>query len=289
MPLNLQVFKTRTLTALVFAALVVGALFWKPESFFVLLLVVAAGSWLEYYALAEKTYGIRITLPLRMTGMLLTLLGLFFAAGYILSTAPLLQFVSLQLRWIILNAIFLLVMLLPVSLQRMTPEAKSRFLFGIIYLCFSLGTLLMVRLQHEHGLVLTCGIIFSIWINDTMAYICGSLFGKTPLSAISPKKTWEGTIGGIVLAVGVVSLLGRFLPPAQSISTTQWICIALISAVTGTVGDLFESKLKRMAGVKDSGNILPGHGGFLDRFDSLLFAAPSVWLYLWIMGTGSLH
>lgn len=289
MPLNLRVFKARTLTALVFAALVLGALFWKPESFFVLLLVVATGSWLEYDALAEKTYGIRTGLPVRVAGILLTLFGLFCAAGYFLSAVPLLQTSSWQLRWILLTAFFLLIMLLPVAMQQMAQEAKARYMFGIIYIGFSLGTLMMIRARSEQGLVLTCGIVFSIWINDTMAYITGSLFGKTPLSKISPKKTWEGTIGGVVLAVLVVSLLGRFLPAARSITMQQWICIALISAVTGTLGDLFESKLKRMANVKDSGNILPGHGGFLDRFDSLLFAAPSVWLYLWLTGTGSLQ
>ncbi|HMP94516.1 MAG TPA: phosphatidate cytidylyltransferase, partial [Phnomibacter sp.] len=124
-------------------------------------------------------------------------------------------------------------------------------------------------------------IIASIWINDTMAYLVGSFIGKTPLSPISPKKTWEGTIGGIVLAVALVSGLGWAiwqLPPAPLVG------ISLTAAITGTLGDLFESKLKRRAGVKDSGQILPGHGGFLDRFDSLLFATPAVWLILLLMG-----
>ncbi|RYD79158.1 MAG: DUF92 domain-containing protein [Sphingobacteriales bacterium] len=123
-------------------------------------------------------------------------------------------------------------------------------------------------------------IIFSIWINDTMAYIVGSLIGKTPFSKISPKKTWEGTGGGAILCVIVIALLGSFIPAAKTVSTKDWIIIAALCAVFGTLGDLFESKLKRMAGVKDSGSFMPGHGGFLDRFDSLLLAAPTVWLYV---------
>lgn len=128
--------------------------------------------------------------------------------------------------------------------------------------------------------LLPCAILFSIWINDTMAYMVGSFIGKTPFSKISPKKTWEGTIGGALLCVIVIALLGYFIPAAQSISWKHWLAIAAICAVFGTLGDLLESKLKRMADVKDSGSFMPGHGGFLDRFDSLLVATPFVWLYV---------
>ena len=130
--------------------------------------------------------------------------------------------------------------------------------------------------------IYTCGIIFSIWINDTMAYIVGSLIGKTPFSKISPKKTWEGTAGGAILCVIVIGLLGYFIPAAKEIEVKHWIAIAAICAISGTAGDLLESKIKRMADVKDSGAFMPGHGGFLDRFDSLLVATPFVWLYVWL-------
>jgi phosphatidate cytidylyltransferase len=109
-----------------------------------------------------------------------------------------------------------------------------------------------------------------------MAYIVGSLIGKTPFSSISPKKTWEGTIGGAILAVAAVTLYNYF----SNDEFISALCISSITVVFGTIGDLFESKLKRLAGVKDSGSIMPGHGGFLDRFDSLLFASPFVWLYV---------
>ncbi|HEU4860974.1 MAG TPA: phosphatidate cytidylyltransferase, partial [Chitinophagaceae bacterium] len=127
-------------------------------------------------------------------------------------------------------------------------------------------------------------IIASIWINDTMAYIVGSLIGKTQLSKYSPKKTWEGTIGGIILSVVLVGFLFRQLAENDLVypfvQQKTWFIIPAIASAVGTIGDLFESRLKRMAGVKDSGNIMPGHGGFLDRFDSLLLAIPAVWLYV---------
>ena len=94
---------------------------------------------------------------------------------------------------------------------------------------------------------------------------------------ISPKKTWEGTIGGAMLAVVAVVLLGRTL---TNLSYQTLVIVSATAAITGTIGDLIESKFKRMASVKDSGHILPGHGGFFDRFDSLLLAGPSVWLML---------
>ena len=131
-----------------------------------------------------------------------------------------------------------------------------------------------------YSTIIPCAIIFSIWINDTMAYIVGSLIGKTPFSKISPKKTWEGTIGGAILCIVVIGLLGYFIPVAKDIPVKHWIAIAALCAIFGTIGDLFESKLKRMADVKDSGSFMPGHGGFLDRFDSLLIATPFVWIYV---------
>ncbi len=128
--------------------------------------------------------------------------------------------------------------------------------------------------------LIPCTIIFSIWINDTMAYIVGSFIGKTPFSSISPKKTWEGTIGGAILCVVLISLLSRLFNVSKEIPIQHFIAISLLCAVFGTLGDLLESKIKRMAGIKDSGRIMPGHGGFMDRFDSLLIAVPFVWLYV---------
>ncbi|HMJ48808.1 MAG TPA: phosphatidate cytidylyltransferase [Ferruginibacter sp.] len=134
-----------------------------------------------------------------------------------------------------------------------------------------------------YSILIPCAIVFSIWINDTMAYIVGSIAGKTPLSKISPKKTMEGTIGGIVLCIAVIAIGGSMIPLAKHINVGHWIMIAAICGIFGTIGDLIESKLKRMAHIKDSGSMMPGHGGFLDRFDSLLLATPIVWLYCKLM------
>jgi phosphatidate cytidylyltransferase len=146
-------------------------------------------------------------------------------------------------------------------------------LSGLLYITLPILLLIHLRGQDRNtilgdwGWMVPLGLILSIWINDTMAYLVGSWIGRTPLSTISPKKTWEGTIGGAVLCIAIMSLLGL-------------TAIAAIAAVFGTLGDLLESKLKRAANVKDSGAIMPGHGGFLDRFDSLLIATPFVWIYV---------
>ena len=158
---------------------------------------------------------------------------------------------------------------------------------GIIYI--SLPMVALVELYHQEetavgnqsGLTAILLLIASIWINDTMAYIVGSMIGKTPLSPVSPKKTWEGTLGGALLAVLLVG--GFSLWKLQPVSTLVAFGLPALAASLGTIGDLYESKLKRRANVKDSGSFMPGHGGFLDRFDSLLFASIPVWLLLWLV------
>lgn len=122
------------------------------------------------------------------------------------------------------------------------------------------------------------GLFFIIWIYDSMAYVTGSLLGKHKIAAkISPGKSWEGLIGGSVFAV-IMGIVNAVL--FQEINMFNWIIIAILAVIFGTLGDFFESKLKREIGIKDSGTVLPGHGGLLDRFDSLLFAAPVVFVWL---------
>jgi phosphatidate cytidylyltransferase len=171
-------------------------------------------------------------------------------------------------------------------LKKIDPiNYKTKNLLGLLYITLPVVLLIMIRTENfsagDNDLlkVIPCGIIFSIWINDTMAYIVGSFIGKNPLSKISPKKTWEGTIGGIILCVVVITLIGHF---AGYYSLQDWIAISSCCAIFGTLGDLLESKLKRMAAVKDSGDLMPGHGGFLDRFDSLLIAIPFVFAYYFL-------
>ncbi len=122
------------------------------------------------------------------------------------------------------------------------------------------------------------GLLGLVWTNDTMAYFVGSQFGKRKLfERISPKKTWEGFIGGGICTVLVAWGVSYYIPEFTQI---QWILLAVVAAVFGTLGDLVESMLKRSLGIKDSGKLLPGHGGLLDRFDAFLLAIPFYWLVL---------
>lgn len=171
-------------------------------------------------------------------------------------------------------------------LKKIDPKGYGpKIPLGLFYITLPIGLLLYMRVAHGLAtddrllLVVPCGLIFSIWINDTMAYIVGSLIGKTPFSSISPKKTWEGTVGGGLLCIAVITIAGKW---SGLYRIQDWIVIAGCCALFGTLGDLLESKLKRMAQVKDSGNLMPGHGGFLDRFDSILIATPFVALYYFL-------
>jgi phosphatidate cytidylyltransferase len=149
-------------------------------------------------------------------------------------------------------------------------------LAALLYIAMPMGMLVTLRGNLHFSIPLA--LILMIWMNDTMAYIVGSFIGKSPFSAISPKKTWEGTAGGALLAVAGAAIWGYYSPLPQY-RIVDWVALSICAAVAGTAGDLLESKLKRMAGVKDSGRIMPGHGGALDRFDSLLITLPFAFAY----------
>ena len=169
--------------------------------------------------------------------------------------------------------------------QAMLPSLGNS-LIGQLYIAVPLALAIRLTLTinpffpitQYNGLLLLAIFIF-IWVNDTGAYLVGSRWGKTPLApSISPKKTVEGSIGGLFLTLLSAIILHLLLFPERS-----WLSILLIAAVVsifGTIGDLFESSLKRRAGVKDSGKLIPGHGGILDRIDSFLLAVPAVYLLL---------
>jgi len=168
-----------------------------------------------------------------------------------------------------------LIILFPAILSKRTAlVAGVMSLIGLVYIAVPMA--LMVQLW-SINFSLPLALILMIWMNDTMAYIVGSFIGKTPFSPISPKKTWEGTIGGALLTIGGAAIWAHY---ATRFRPMDWMVFAAIAAVAGTAGDLLESKLKRLAGIKDSGNIMPGHGGALDRFDSLLAALPFAYIYI---------
>lgn len=128
---------------------------------------------------------------------------------------------------------------------------------------------------------LIIGIFILLWVNDTFAYLVGKNFGKHKLfEKVSPKKTIEGFVGGFAFAIMASFIIGNFY---TFLSTLEWFIIALIIGVFGTLGDLIESKFKRIAGVKDSGKIMPGHGGLLDRLDSFIFVIPYTFIFLKII------
>lgn len=288
MAFNLQAFKTRALTAAIFVVIMLAGLLWNYWSFFVLFSIIHFGCWLEYQKLIGLIDpGYQQITPVHKYGIMIA--GWFFMVSM---TGNAFSIDNIPFSKI--GRVLLLVsgIVLPLFLVFLTKKfsAKSLLysLLGLLYISVSWGLMMNIRSMgmnaeqffayDDKGQVIPVVLIASIWINDTMAYIVGSFIGKTPFSKISPKKTWEGTGGGAVLCVVVVSLGGYYLFHLNDI--VSLIVISSIAAVIGTTGDLLESKLKRMAGVKDSGWIMPGHGGFLDRFDSLILATPFVWLYL---------
>jgi phosphatidate cytidylyltransferase len=280
MAFNWQTFKTRSLTAIIFVIVMLAGLLWNRWSFFILFSIVHAGAWLEYQKLISGFYPgyARISSFHKIAVLLAGWCIMLFFTNDELHIGN----IHLQETGLWLGAV--LIVLLPAG-----DLIKGDFLIpnmaysitGLLYISLPLALLVDLRNRWDEGLyqlsvTVPLLIIFSLWINDTMAYIVGSLIGKTPLSVISPKKTWEGTIGGIILTIIAISLIAYL---THRLSITHAALMASIAAISGTFGDLTESKLKRMAGVKDSGQIMPGHGGFLDRFDSLLFASVFVWFY----------
>ncbi|MEY3432695.1 MAG: hypothetical protein RL131_631 [Bacteroidota bacterium] len=292
--LNKEVFKTRAKTAVVYAAVMLTALFWNEWSFLVVFSVVHFGAWYEFRKLVAKMSADSsqqpVVLPISLSflgwGMMLAATAESLdIRGYPISDAG----------WRLMRISIIPLLYEWYRTKGFTRKTLTWSLYGLIYVSVTLALLINLRsgwiwgISHEStdlmnalssfsGHLIVIVLVFTIWINDTMAYMVGSWFGKTPLSVWSPKKTWEGTLGGIVLSSGLIYLVG-FLKWHASL---ELLGICLVVAVSGTAGDLLESKLKRMAGVKDSGSFLPGHGGFLDRFDSILIAAPSVWLVCYL-------
>jgi phosphatidate cytidylyltransferase len=288
MAFNWQTFRTRTLTAIIFVAIMLAGLLWNQWSFFILFSIIHFGCWWEYLRLMEKIHQTFFH-PYIKLGFMVTGYGLmlwFCGHAYEIRGYELKENLSLPVS----AAGFTLLL---IGIFQKTPLKLKSFgaaALGLLYISLSWG--LMINLYreidihlHDAAGVFAAGylpllIIISIWVNDTMAYIVGSAIGKTPLSKISPKKTIEGTIGGIILSIAVVGAIS-FYAYRLELLTFPIMIIAAIASISGTFGDIFESKLKRMANVKDSGSLMPGHGGFLDRFDSLLLATPFVWLYIY--------
>lgn len=283
MAFNWSTFWTRAFTALIFVAVMMLGLLCNQWTLFALISVIYFGCSWEYFRLVQKILDLSVHLYCRLGAALLGYHLLLFFAGDYLEIGGFGIRSSFSLPFLVAGIILLVwgIFKMPVVCKRFIY-----FLAGsVLYTALPLGLLLNLAVQQAPvhvglGQYLVLFIFGSLWINDTMAYLSGSVIGRTPLSKISPKKTWEGTISGIILSAGLTWLLFSliFFHYVELELAVAGMLISLVAAISGTFGDLFESKLKRMAGVKDSGRIMPGHGGFLDRFDSVLFAAPAVWL-----------
>ena len=171
--------------------------------------------------------------------------------------------------------------------QKISTSSKYLYLLGYIILPFIFITKISFGIN-DYNPKIIIGLFILIWTNDTFAYIVGKSIGKNKLyEKISPKKTIEGFIGGIIFAILAGYLISKYYikanPQFSDKSIMIWTSIALIVGVVGTIGDLIESKFKRIAGVKDSGKIMPGHGGILDRLDSVIFVAPIIFLFYQIL------
>jgi len=204
--------------------------------------------------------------------------GLIFVIGFLCFSG----LAAFELYSLIIP-IALLLFIIEIYSKKENPFLSlSVMIFGLIYIAvpYSLSAFLVFPGANNHqytpGILL--GLLILIWLNDTGAYVFGMLFGKHRLfERISPKKSWEGAVGGTLVTIVLGSWMNFFVP---FLSRTDWIVLSILVSVFGVYGDLFESLLKRIAGVKDSGNIMPGHGGILDRMDSILFIIPASVAYL---------
>lgn len=282
MPLQVSVLKTRAITAVFFVAIMLTGLLWNQWSYWLLFTVIHVGCWYEYKQLLLKIDPSYEQMnSIHHNSIQLAGIGLMLTGG--MDDLSIGELILPDLGKYILVAFLLLFMMNEVlrnksNSYRFPVYALGGFLY-ISLACY--GMMLMYgNIRHQvfaeqPDVVMPMLVIATIWVNDTMAYLVGSLMGKTPLSSISPKKTLEGTLGGFVLSVFVVTWAGKTF---YGLPLTPVLVISSLAALAGIWGDLLESKLKRMAGVKDSGQLMPGHGGFLDRFDSLLLAATVVGL-----------
>ena len=173
------------------------------------------------------------------------------------------------------------------NIQKISTSSKYLYLLGYIILPFVFITKISFGIN-DYNPKIIIGLFILIWTNDTFAYIVGKSIGRTKLfEKISPKKTIEGFLGGILFAILAGYLISKYYikanPEFSDRSILIWTSIAVIVGIAGTIGDLIESKFKRIAGVKDSGNIMPGHGGILDRLDSVIFVAPIIFLFYQIL------
>ena len=282
--------KQRIVTAIFFAAAMLGGVYGGSVSFYVLFLVVTVGCLWEFTGILFVT-GTPNRLFRRMMGIIagvlpVILYGAKIVLGQEESIFPLFPVDNHLVTTIVLIEVFLFFALFIVELFLSAEQPFQQighYLTGVMYVGVPYAMLIHIAfLTGDYGPHRVFGIMWLVWTNDSVAYFVGSKMGKNKLfERISPKKTWEGTLGGVVGTLLMAWFLSRFI---AEYTPAQWITVAVVAAIFGSFGDLVESMLKRSAGIKDSGNLFPGHGGFLDRFDAFQFAVPFAWAGLMLVG-----
>ena len=277
-------FLVRLLSGTVLFVVVVAAILISRYSFLALLYVIGLGTMLEFYKLANSQ-GIKPNKSLGLTT------GLTLITSAFLFTQDDSTLIQNNIGIALLPVVMLLLFatfIAELFRKKEKPLVNIAVtICSVVYIAFPLSMLnfisvggfdipLLSRPHYESWTLLS--FIFIIWANDIGAYLTGIAIGKHKMfPRISPKKTWEGFVGGIIAAVGIGALCGCFISPGIPF----WMGLGLIASVFGVLGDLVESLFKRTLGIKDSGSILPGHGGMLDRFDSSLMAMPAAVVYLY--------
>ena len=266
----MSTFLKRAITGAIFVAVMLGMILLGKFTFLILFAALTVAGVHEYLKLISANN----TAPQKIYAMLVA--AVFFASNWLYASGE----IGAKWFWIFLPICFICFIS---ELFRKTEkpfDGLAHTILSLIYVAvpFSLTNYLVFTSESEFTAWILIGFFFLVWTNDTGAYLVGSAIGKHKLfERISPKKTWEGSIGGALLAMGVGCVLSFFV---KEISLLSWMALALIVAVIGTYGDLAESMMKRSLGIKDSGSLLPGHGGILDRFDALILAVPFAVCYL---------
>lgn len=250
--------------------IMITAIVFGPLSVQILFLIISCTSLYEFYKLIEGNVQ-----PQLIPGITIGALAYLYIS----------QVISLGSGFIFaVYAGVALLFIIELYRNKKIPFTNVGFTaMGIIYIVIPFAILIKLAfLSGQYSFVLPLGFFILLWCSDTFAYLSGMALGKHRLfERISPKKSWEGSIGGTLAALIAAYILFRTM---GEYALQDWIIMALIIVVTGTFGDLVESMLKRSLDKKDSGNILPGHGGLLDRFDGLFISVPFVAFYFWLIG-----
>ena len=271
----------RAITGILFIGIIIGAILYSKYTLLALLLVITTLTLTEFYRLIEGSNSPKITLFVNILG------GNYLTLSLYLYASDILPAFSKGIVFIPYLIYFLCCFIIQLYMKDKDPITRwSHSFMGQVYIALPIGLLSFLAFEPSSTFLfynpwLLLSFFAFIWINDTGAFLVGSAIGKKRLfERISPKKSWEGSIGGGVVAIGASFVLAHYF---TIMSMWEWAGLALVVVVFGTWGDLTESLLKRQLHVKDSGNILPGHGGMLDRFDSALMAIPAAVFYLYAL------